>query len=219
VPITVTLIEDDVEASQALRELLSREPKLRLLSCCASAEEALSVIPAAPPDVLLVDINLPGMSGIECVSILTAQRPGLRVLMLTTYEEADLIFDSLRAGASGYLLKKRVPEELVQAVEDVHQGGAPMSMQVARKVVDYFQRPRPASVGIETLTAREEEILGRLAKGAFDKEIADQLGISIHTVRTHLRHIYEKLHVQSRTEAVVKFLEQGPRASRPRGDG
>jgi DNA-binding NarL/FixJ family response regulator len=133
----------------------------------------------------------------------------MKVLMLTTYEEADLIFDSLRAGASGYLLKKRVPDELVAAVEQVHEGGAPMSMQIARKVVDYFQRPRPASAEIQSLTAREEEILGLLAKGSFDKEIADRLEISINTVRAHLRHIYEKLHVQSRTEAVVKFLGRG----------
>ena len=135
--------------------------------------------------------------------------------MLTTYEDANLIFDSLRAGASGYLLKKRVPAELVPAVEEVHAGGSPMSMQIARKVVDYFARPRPATAGLEQLTAREDEILRLLARGCFDKQIADQLAISINTVRAHLRHIYEKLHVQSRTEAVVKFLESEP-PSRPR---
>jgi DNA-binding NarL/FixJ family response regulator len=207
--ITVSIIEDDEAASQALVDLLGREPKLRVLTRYATGEEALGGVPARPPDVLLVDINLPGMSGIVCVSQLKARLPEMKVLMLTTYEEADLIFDSLRAGASGYLLKKRVPDELVAAVEQVHEGGAPMSMQIARKVVDYFQRPRPASAEIQSLTAREEEILGLLAKGSFDKEIADRLEISINTVRAHLRHIYEKLHVQSRTEAVVKFLGRG----------
>jgi DNA-binding NarL/FixJ family response regulator len=207
VPITVSIIEDDAGASEALVELLGGEPRVRVLGRYATGEAALTGVPAETPDVVLVDINLPGMSGIECVAALKARLPALRILMLTTYEEADLIFDSLRAGASGYLLKKRVPDELVAAVEDVYEGGAPMSMQIARKVVDYFQQPRPVSAAIEKLTSREEEILGLLAKGSFDKEIADGLGISINTVRAHLRHIYEKLHVQSRTEAVVKFLE------------
>jgi len=208
-PITVSIIEDDAGTRQALIELLSGEPKLRVLGGYASGEEALAGIGAEPPDVVLVDINLPGMSGVECAAALKVRRPAIQVLMLTTYEQADLIFESLRAGASGYLLKKRVPEELVAAVEQVHEGGAPMSMQIARKVVDFFQQPRRATAELETLTPREEEILGLLAKGCFDKEIADRLGISVSTVRAHLRHIYEKLHVQSRTEAVVKFLGRG----------
>ena len=206
-PITVSIIEDDDGASAALVKLLSGEPKVRVLTRYATGEAALAGVPAETPDVVLVDINLPGMNGIECVAALKARLPALRILMLTTYEEADLIFDSLRAGASGYLLKKRVPDELVPAVEQVYEGGAPMSMQIARKVVAYFQQPRPVSAAIETLTPREEELLRLLAKGSFDKEIADTLGISINTVRAHLRSIYEKLHVQSRTEAVVKYLE------------
>ena len=214
-PITVSIIEDDGDAREALAQLLDGEPRLQVVGRYRTGEEALAAVPAAPPDVLLVDINLPGMSGIECVARLKALRPGLQVLMLTTYEDANLIFDSLRAGASGYLLKKRVPAELVPAVEEVHAGGSPMSMQIARKVVDYFARPRPATAGLEQLTAREDEILRLLARGCFDKQIADQLAISINTVRAHLRHIYEKLHVQSRTEAVVKFLESEP-PSRPR---
>jgi DNA-binding NarL/FixJ family response regulator len=205
-PITISIIEDDADTREALAQLLSGEARLAVLGRYRTGEEALVGVPAQPPDVVLVDINLPGMSGIECVARLKAQRPSLQVLMLTTYEEANLIFDSLRAGASGYLLKKRVPAELVPAVEEVHAGGSPMSMQIARKVVDYFARPRPAAAEIEQLTSREEEILRLLARGCFDKQIADQLGISINTVRAHLRHIYEKLHVQSRTEAVVKFL-------------
>jgi DNA-binding NarL/FixJ family response regulator len=212
-PIRVSIIEDDGDSRQALAALLKGEPKLSVVGQYASGEEALPGLAEDPPDVVLVDINLPGMSGIECVARLKAVQPALQVLMLTTYEEASLIFDSLRAGASGYLLKKRVPAELVAAVEEVYEGGSPMSMQIARKVVDYFARPRPAAV-IESLTAREEEILRLLAKGCFDKQIADQLSISINTVRAHLRHIYEKLHVQSRTEAVVKFLGHDQRPPR-----
>jgi DNA-binding NarL/FixJ family response regulator len=158
--------------------------------------------------VVLMDINLPGMSGIECVSRLKARLPRLQVLMLTTYEESDLIFDSLRSGASGYLLKNMPPAELIQAVEQVHSGGAPMSMQIARKVVTHFQQIKRPSSEVEKLTRREQEILALLAKGYLYKEIADQLGISLSTVRAHLHTVYEKLHVQSRTQAVVKFLGQ-----------
>jgi DNA-binding NarL/FixJ family response regulator len=210
-PITVSILEDDDGASTALVNLLSGDPRVQVLRRYATGEEALAGVPVETPDVVLVDINLPGMNGIQCVAALKARLPALRVLMLTTYEEADLIFDSLRAGASGYLLKKRVPDELVAAIEQVYEGGAPMSMQIARKVVDYFQQPREVSAAIEGLTAREDEILRLLATGSFDKEIADALGISINTVRAHLRNIYEKLHVQSRTEAVVKFLESRKR--------
>jgi DNA-binding NarL/FixJ family response regulator len=134
--------------------------------------------------------------------------PKTQVLMLTTYEESDLIFDSLRKGASGYLLKNMPPTELIQAIEQVHEGGAPMSMQIARKVVNHFQQIKRPESDVEKLTGREHEILALLAKGYFYKEIADQLGISMSTVRAHLHAVYEKLHVQSRTEAVVKFLER-----------
>jgi DNA-binding NarL/FixJ family response regulator len=154
------------------------------------------------------------MSGIECAAALKAQRPELQVLMLTTYEDSELIFDSLRAGASGYVLKKTAPLELLAAIEQVHGGGAPMSMAVARKVIEYFHpgsapvRPAPE---IETLTAREQEILALLASGCLYKEIGDRLGISFNTVRTHMKNIYEKLHVQSRGEATLKYLaREGP---------
>ena len=171
-----------------------------------SGEDALRRIPAEQPDVVLMDINLPGMSGIECVSRLKELLPKTQVLMLTTYEESDLIFDSLRQGASGYLLKNIPPAELVQAVEQVHAGGAPMSMQIARKVVNHFQRIKKVDAEADQLTKREQEILALLAKGFLYKEIADQLGITLSTVRAHLHAVYEKLHVQSRTQAVVKFL-------------
>ena len=204
--IRVSIVEDNRGTRESLTELLTRAPALRFVSAHPSGEEALQKIPADVPDVVLMDINLPKMNGIECVARLKQQLPKTQVLMLTTYEEGDLIFDSLRKGASGYLLKNMPPTELIQAIEQVHAGGAPMSMQIARKVVNHFQQiKRPASE-MEQLTKREHEILALLAKGFLYKEIADQLGISLSTVRAHLHTVYEKLHVQSRTEAVVKFL-------------
>ena len=204
--IKVSIVEDNRGTRESLSELLGRAPALRCVGAHPTGEEALQRIPAEEPDVVLMDINLPGMSGIECVSLLKQQMPKMQVLMLTTYEESDLIFDSLRRGASGYLLKNLPPTELIQAVEQVHAGGAPMSMQIARKVVNHFQQIRHPMSEVEQLTKREQEILALLAKGFLYKEIADQLGITLSTVRAHLHAIYEKLHVQSRTEAVVKFL-------------
>jgi len=205
-PITVSIVEDNHGTRESLVALLGRASGLRCLGAYASGEEALLGIPRDKPEVALVDINLPGMSGIECVAKLKVQLPALEVLMLTTYEESDLIFHSLRAGASGYLLKNMPPAELIQAVESVHIGGAPMSMQIARKVVHHFHQIKQPSSDMEKLTKREQEILALLAKGYLYKEIGENLGISLSTVRAHLHAVYEKLHVQSRTEAVVKFL-------------
>jgi DNA-binding NarL/FixJ family response regulator len=207
-PITLSIVEDDRDTRQHLATLLGRDSRLQCLGVHGSGEAALVAIPRENPDVALVDINLPGMNGIECVARLKAVMPGLRVLMLTTYEESDLIFNSLRAGARGYLLKKMVPTELIPAIEQVRAGGAPMSMQIARKVVDYFQRATSAAStpDIDALTPREHEVLTLLAQGCLYKEMSDRLGISMNTIRTHLRRIYEKLHVQSRTEAAAKFF-------------
>jgi DNA-binding NarL/FixJ family response regulator len=206
--ITVSIVEDDRETRASLAELLGSTEALRCLSTYPTGEKALAGILAEAPEVALVDINLPGMSGIECVAKLKAKLPGLHVLMLTTYEDSDLIFNSLRAGASGYLLKNMPPEELIGAVEQVRAGGAPMSMQVARKVVQHFHRAPPSDSDVDKLSPREHEVLALLARGCLYKEIADQLGITLGTVRTHQRRIYEKLHVQSRTEAAVKFLRR-----------
>jgi DNA-binding NarL/FixJ family response regulator len=208
-PITVSIVEDSRGTRESLSELLRRAPGLRCLAAYANGEQALRELPSQIPDVVLMDINLPGMSGIECVARLKQKSPKLQVLMLTTYEEGDLIFESLRAGANGYLLKNMPPSELVHAVEQVHAGGSPMSMHIARKVVNYFQQIKKPSSEMETLTRREQEILALLAKGFLYKEIADQLGITLSTVRAHLHAVYEKLHVQSRTEAVVKYLGKG----------
>lgn len=204
--IRVSIVEDNRGTRESLTELLGRAPALRFVSAHPSGEDALQQMPSAAPDVVLMDINLPKMNGIECVARLKEQLPRTQVLMLTTYEESDLIFDSLRRGASGYLLKNMPPAELIQAIEQVHAGGAPMSMQIARKVVSHFQQIKKPQSDMEQLTKREHEILALLAKGYLYKEIADQLSISLSTVRAHLHAVYEKLHVQSRTEAVVKFL-------------
>lgn len=205
-PITVSIVEDDQDTRETLLTLLREETRVRCLSAYANGEEAVRGLPPERPDVALVDINLPGMNGIECVTRLKTLLPELQVLILTKYEESDLIFDSLRAGARGYLLKKRLTTELMPAIEQVQAGGAPMSMQIARKVVDHFYRIRQPASEVEKLTPREQEILKLLATGCLYKEISGTLGISFNTVKTHLHIIYEKLHVQSRTEATVKFL-------------
>lgn len=208
-PITVSIVEDDRDTREHLAALLNATSTLRCLHTYATGEKALAGIPREPPGVAVVDINLPGMSGIECVARLKTLVPGLPLLILTTYEENDLIFDALRAGANGYLLKSMPPEELLQALEDVQAGGAPMSMQIARKVVQFFHRSPASGAELETLSPREYEVLALLAKGRLYKEIASELGITLGTVRTHQQRIYEKLHVQSRTEATVKFLRWG----------
>ncbi len=206
--ITVSIVEDNRGTRESLAELCNETPSLRCAGAYATGEAAVRQMAADKPDVALVDINLPGMSGIECVAKLKAQLPSLQILILTTYTETDLIFNSLRAGASGYLLKNRPVAELIQAVEQVHAGGAPMTMQIARKLVEHFHQARQPASGLEELTKREQEILALLSKGFLYKEISDRLGIGVTTVRTHLKHIYEKLHVQSRTEAAVKFLNE-----------
>lgn len=204
--IKVSIVEDNRGTRESLTELLGRASVLRCVGAHPSGEEALDRIPGEAPDVVLMDINLPQMNGIECVAKLKERLPKTQVLMLTTYEESDLIFDSLRKGASGYLLKNMPPTELIQAIEQVHAGGAPMSMQIARKVVNHFQQIKKPQSDMEKLTKREQEILALLAQGYLYKEIADQLGITMSTVRAHLHTVYEKLHVQSRTEAVIKYL-------------
>lgn len=206
--ITISIVEDNAGTREMLLKLFDRSPGLTCLRAYASGEDAVRGIPREPSEVAVVDINLPGMSGIECVARLKQLLPALQVLMLTTYEESDLIFGSLRAGANGYLLKTMPAGELVEAVRQVRAGGAPMSMQIARKVIAHFHGTKSEPGRMEQLTNRENEVLGLLAKGHLYKEISEQLGISMSTVRTHIHTIYEKLHVQTRTEAVVKFIDR-----------
>ena len=206
--IKIGIVEDVKETREALTALIQGADGLVCVCAAATGEMALREFPPLTPDVVLMDIKLPGMSGIQCVSQLKRLLPRLQVLMLTTYEDSDLIFDALRAGASGYLLKKADPQEILQAIGQLHEGGSPMSVHVARKVVNHFQQITQAALEVEQLTPREHEILVLLAKGYRYKEIVGQLNISLSTVRTHIHAVYEKLHVQSRTEAVVKFLER-----------
>lgn len=204
-PVRICLVEDDHEVRESCAALLNGAPGLCCVGAYGSAEEALKKIPLAPPDVALVDINLPGISGIECVAKLKAKLPDLQILMLTLYERSDLIFDSLRAGASGYLLKSMSATDLIRAVEQVHAGGSPMTMSVARKVIACFQQETRVVSPVPELSPREREILEKLAGGCRYREIGEALGISTFTVRTHLHSVYRKLHVKSGLQAVIKL--------------
>jgi DNA-binding NarL/FixJ family response regulator len=205
--IRVAIVEDDAGVRETLKKIVQKAPNLSFDGAYASAEEALEPIAMNRPDVALVDINLPGKSGITLVAELKGRLPKLQVMMITVYEDGDQIFDSLQAGASGYLLKRTPPPEIVQGIVQLHAGGAPMSAEVARKVVDFFKRRTKVESELKQLSAREMEILRELSKGYRYKEIADHLNIGIETVRTHVHHIYEKLHVESRVEAVMKFVQ------------
>jgi DNA-binding NarL/FixJ family response regulator len=204
---TVSIVEDDEVSRESLRKLIEKEAGVRCLSTFGTAEEALAQLPQQNPDLVLMDINLPKMSGIECVSRLKQANPNIQVLMLTVYEKPDVVFQALRAGASGYLVKRTALKNLVSAIQDVLTGGSPMSSHIARKVVQYFHRLGPSTNDLLNLSPRELEILEMLANADLYKEIADKLTISITTVRTHIKHIYNKLHVRTRTEAVAKYLQ------------
>ena len=204
--IKVAIVDDDEGIRSSLSALIKRAPGYKLVGEYANGETALKEIPAAQPDVVLMDINLPGMKGYDCVRQLKEARPAIQFLMLTVYEDSDSLFNSLRAGASGYLLKRTASARLLEAVRDVFDGGAPMSPQLARRVVQFFSKPATQDSGLAKLTPAEREFLDQLAKGYAYKEIADRMSISIDTVRSYVRTVYEKLHVHSRTEAVVKYL-------------
>ncbi len=205
--IKVSIVEDDEGIRTSLSALIRRSPSFRLVGDYPDAETALKEIPQRLPDVVLMDINLPGMNGVECVRQLKATVPGVQFLMLTVYEDSDSLFNSLKAGASGYLLKRTASAKLLEAIRDVHVGGSPMTPQLARRVVQFFSIPSDGgSSPMAQLTPGEKDFLDQLAKGYAYKEIADRMKISIDTVRSYVRTVYEKLHVHSRTEAVVKYL-------------
>jgi DNA-binding NarL/FixJ family response regulator len=205
--IAVAIVEDDPGIRRNLARFIGEAPGFRCAGLCASGEEALKVIPRAPPDVVLMDIQLPGMSGIDCTAVLKQKLPALRVMMLTVYEDSDAIFAALKAGASGYLLKRSAPARLIEAIKELHQGGAPMTSEIARKVIDSFHTAQPATHPQDQLTLREEEVLQHLATGYAPKEISAKMDLAYETVRVHLKHVYEKLHVHSRTEAVLKYRQ------------
>lgn len=205
-PIKVAIVDDDEGIRSSLVALIRRSPLCKLMGDYPDAETALKEIPRQPPDVVLMDINLPGMNGVECVRQLKALVPQVQVLMLTVYEDSDSLFNSLRAGASGYLLKRTASTRLLEAIREVNAGGAPMTPQLARRVVQFFAQTPGGDPHLARLTPGEKEFLDQLAKGYAYKEIADRMNISIDTVRSYVRTVYEKLHVHSRTEAVVKYL-------------
>jgi DNA-binding NarL/FixJ family response regulator len=203
----VAIVEDDGGLRKQLQNILEAAPGVCCAGAFSSAERALEGLVAAQPDVILMDINLPGMSGIECVARLRKDFPATHVIMLTVYEDSARIFQALQAGADGYLVKSSPTDVLLRAIEDVHQGGAPMSSHIAQKVVRHFRQPVPDPVKDETacLAPRERETLNLLASGFVYKEIADQMGIGSETVRTYVKSICKKLHVRSRLEAVARF--------------
>ena len=206
--INVGIVEDNKKIREGLATLINGSDGFSCKAIYGTAEEALRKFPSENPDIVLMDINLPGISGIECLIRLKEILPDVQVMMLTVYEDDDLIFKSLVAGATGYILKRTPPTELLDAIKEIHGGGSPMSDQIARKVVQTFQQLGRSSKETENLSGRELEILSYLSKGFHDKEIADKLFLSVKTVRTHLRNIYKKLEVRSRTEAVLKYIQK-----------
>jgi len=210
--ITVCIVDDNKDIRSALEQIIFMSEGYQMLASFPSAEDAIDKIPALKPQVVLMDINLGGMSGIECVRRLKPVNPDILYMMCTVYEEDEKIFEALRAGASGYILKKTAPGKLLDAIKELSEGGAPMSSQIARKVVAAFSKARPTTEeaasadDIAALSNREKEILELLSKGMLYKEIANSLYISPETVRKHVYHIYEKLHVNNRVEAVNKYF-------------
>lgn len=211
----VSIVEDDRKAREILVDWVNRAGGFRCISDHGSAEDAIEVLPKADPQVVFMDINLPGINGVECVRRLKSVLPDAQFVMLTVYDDSDHIFQALQAGATGYLLKRTPRAELVAALRDVHAGGSPMTTNIARKVVKAFHqivKPQPA---VAELSTRENEVLELLAQGYLYKEIADTLNVAVPTVNTYIRRIYEKLHVRSRTEAVARFAHLPVRGDAP----
>jgi len=211
-PITVSIVEDNDKLRGTLAKVIGRAEGFRFLSDYGNAEDALADLPKAKPEVVLMDINLPGMNGVECVRQLKATLPQIQVMMLTVYEDTENIFNALAAGANGYMLKRTPTKELIEAIHEMHRGGSPMTTHIARLVVKSFQKPvaaAPAASGdLAELSEREQQVLDLLSQGLIYKEIADKLNIGYETVHTYIRRIYEKLQVRTRTEAVAKFLQR-----------
>jgi len=207
-PISVSIVEDNDKLRGTLVRVVNRADGFRCISDYANAEDALKDLPQTRPDVVLMDINLPGMNGVECVRRLKQLLPQTQVMMLTVYEDTENIFNALTAGANGYMLKRTSTRELLEAIQEVHRGGSPMTMHIARKVVLSFQKTAATAQATENLSEREQQVLDLLSQGLMYKEIADKLAISYETVHTYIRRIYEKLQVRTRTEAVAKFLRR-----------
>ena len=210
-PISVSIVEDNDQLRGTLAKVIGRAPGFKFASDYRSAEDALAGLPKVKPDVVLMDINLPGMNGVECVRQLKTLVPATEVMMLTVYEDTENIFNALAAGASGYMLKRTSSKELIEAIHEVKRGGSPMTTHIARKVVSSFQRSagaQQAADELSVLSEREQQVLDLRAQGLIYKEIGEKLNISYETVHTYIRRIYEKLQVRTRTEAVAKFLKR-----------
>ncbi|HEX4121700.1 MAG TPA: response regulator transcription factor [Verrucomicrobiae bacterium] len=205
-PIHIALVEDDEEIRANLAYRIGESVSFRLVGSYRDGETAMTELPKRKANVVLMDINLPGINGVECVRLLKPKMAETQFIMLTVYEDSNRLFKSLVAGASGYLLKRTTPSKLMAAIREAHRGGSPMTPQIARLVVQHFRQTPTASPEIEALTARERDVLDQLSKGFRYKEIVDNLAISEGTLHSHIRNIYDKLHVHSRTEAVVKYL-------------
>lgn len=207
--INVGIVEDNREVRENWAKVLNAHPKLRCIAACESGEAALKRFSESRPDVVLMDINLPGMSGIQCTALLKQQLPKTQIIMVTIYSSNNAVFEALKAGASGYLLKNNSSDEVIRSIIEVVEGGAPMTGLIARRVIEVFRRTVPRDLPAAQLTTRETEVLQLVAKGYANKEIASQLDVGVSTVRTHIEHIYEKLHVHCRTQAAAKYLGDG----------
>lgn len=206
--IKVSIVEDNQQICEGMAFLINSSDTARCISIHRSAEDALKQLPLQPPNVVLMDINLPNMTGIECTQQIKALLPNVQILMLTMYEDSEQVFNSIMAGASGYLVKRTPPAKILEAIQEIHSGASPMSGRIARMMVEHFRHAKRSAPELENLSKREQEVLELLAKGYRYKEIADALSVGFDTVRSHLRSIYDKLHVHSRTEAVAKYLKK-----------
>lgn len=204
-PIRVAVVEDRRDDRESLTDLLGLSPGFLCVAACSSGVEALGLLPRLQPEIVLMDIQMPGLSGIECVAQLSRVLSRTQFMMVTVLEDHDLIFRSLAAGATGYLLKKTPPAKLLDAIRELHAGGSPMSGQVARKVVAAFRQPPAVISTSASLSPMEQSVLQRLARGLLYKEVAEEMDLSVSTIRTHVWHIYRKLQVHNRTEAILKM--------------
>jgi len=207
--ISLSIVEDLDEVREGLKQFISLSPEFKVLDTFKTAEEAANSIPKLKPDIVIMDISLPGMDGIDCIRAIRNKVPETQFMMFTVYENDEKVFEALKAGASGYLLKNTGLVQMIESLKELHTGGSPMSSNIARKLVTVFRDKENGDTPVETLSKRENEILQLLAKGLLYKEIADQLAISVSTVRQHIHKIYEKLHVQNRTEAINKAFGKG----------
>jgi DNA-binding NarL/FixJ family response regulator len=205
--IKVAIVEDNKTVREGFDTLLNRTPGFQCVCACATVGDALKKIPKAHPDVVLMDIQLPDATGVECTAKLKEMLPAVQIVIVTVYEDSERIFQALRAGACGYLLKRATPEKVIAAIHEAQEGGVPMTPEIARKVIGQFRQQATAASQVEDLSNREKEVLELVMHGLSNKAIADRLGVTVAAVKWHLQHIYEKLHVHSRTEAALKFTQ------------